>query len=131
MLLVIVESYGPIPNRDIHVAAPLMRIITQAFTHSLKTVDEPLAPRDVTVMFEEGVMLEDTKLVAAVTVQSNYGEDDVHDKEELGTNIADAIHQNGMFCCRKHHEPNNPNPPRRFRLELQLGKRDIPTLQSA
>jgi hypothetical protein len=117
MFRIIVETYGEIPNQNIHVSQPLARIVAQSFDFHLRRPHPRITPDAVTVAFENNKVLEPGTLVA-ITVQTTYDPSDVPNAaafQTLQTAIASAIDQSGMFRCRETHGL--------VRLEIQLGTR--------
>lgn len=125
---VLIETRGPVQNYEAHVARPLACIVANAFENTVEPVEQIL-PEQVEIEHRDDILLEEM-IVVAISIDTSYDDHHIREKEALSARIAQAIHQNGMFRCRGHHEPNVKNPTSRVRLEINLGVR-LPSLETA
>lgn len=125
---IIIETRGPIQNYETHVALPLARIVANALTNMVDGAEQ-ISTEQVEIEHRTGIELE-AEIDVAVSIDTSYDDRIFRNKEAVRDGIAQAIHQNGMFRYRYRHEPNDPKPINRVRLELNLGVR-LPALEVA
>lgn len=95
---VVVDTYGEIANRDLHVGQPLARIVTQAFAFAIESRER--IPSDATrIVFREGITLTRGNLVE-ITIATNLDDRHIRNFEAVRQSIAASVHHSGMFNCR-------------------------------
>lgn len=125
---VIIKTRGTIQNYEAHVALPLARIVANALMDMIAGTAQ-IPAEDVEIVHRTGIVFE-ADIDVSIAIETSYDDHIFHNRQTIHARIAQAIHQNGMFRCRSRHEPNNPIPINRVRLELSLGL-ELPALAAA